>query len=148
MLVNLLNNAVKFTDRGEVVLRVSTRWADGRPVVRFEVRDTGVGVDPSALAGLFEAFTQAKTTAHAPSAGTGLGLSISKQLVELMGGTDRGPERSRARQHVLVRRAADATRAAPRRPRRMSISPACTCWWPTTTRPTARSCAIDSRRGT
>jgi len=86
VLVNLLNNAVKFTDRGEVVLRVSTRWAEGRPGVRFEVRDTGIGVEPSALAGLFEAFTQAKTTPRTRSAGTGLGLNISKQLVELMGG--------------------------------------------------------------
>jgi PAS domain S-box-containing protein len=86
VLVNLLNNAVKFTERGEVVLRVSTRWSGGRPIVRFEVRDTGIGIDPSVLDELFEAFTQARTVPADRSAGTGLGLSICKQLVELMGG--------------------------------------------------------------
>ncbi len=86
VLVNLLNNAVKFTDRGEVVVRVGSRWQEGRPVVRFEVRDTGVGVEPAALDGLFEAFAQAKTPGVPRRTGTGLGLSISRQLVELMGG--------------------------------------------------------------
>ncbi len=86
VLVNLLNNAVKFTDRGEVVVRVRSRWREGRPVVRFEVRDSGIGIEPAALDGLFEAFTQVKPAGGAPREGTGLGLSISRQLVELMGG--------------------------------------------------------------
>ncbi len=86
VLVNLLNNAVKFTDRGEVVVRVGSRWQGGHPVVRFDVRDTGVGVEPAALDGLFEAFAQAKTPAATGRTGTGLGLSISRQLVKLMGG--------------------------------------------------------------
>ena len=87
VLVNLLNNAVKFTDRGEVVVRVSSRWKDGRPILRFAVRDTGVGIEPAALDGLFEPFTQVRPAGVAPRTGTGLGLTISKQLVDLMGGT-------------------------------------------------------------
>ena len=67
-------------------MRVGSRWKDGRPVLRFAVRDTGVGIEPSALEGLFEPFAQARPAAVAPRTGTGLGLSISRQLVELMGG--------------------------------------------------------------
>ena len=55
VLVNLLNNAVKFTDRGEVVVRVLSRWRHGRVDVRFEVRDSGIGIESSTLEGLFEA---------------------------------------------------------------------------------------------
>jgi PAS domain S-box-containing protein len=86
VLVNLLGNAVKFTERGEVVLGVSTRWTQGRPVVRFEVRDTGPGIESVELDGLFDAFTQAAGTSATAAGGTGLGLSICKQLVELMDG--------------------------------------------------------------
>ena len=83
VLVNLLNNAVKFTDAGEVVVRL-TAHDDGGVLV--EVTDTGVGIAADGLERLFEAFTQAAPARGAAHSGTGLGLSISKQLVELMGG--------------------------------------------------------------
>jgi len=83
VLDNLLANAVKFTERGEVGLRVRP---EGH-AVRFEVRDTGIGVDAATLAGLFKPFTQADTSTTRRYGGTGLGLAIAKSLVEMMGGT-------------------------------------------------------------
>ncbi|HXA43578.1 MAG TPA: response regulator [Candidatus Solibacter sp.] len=88
VLVNLLGNAVKFTDSGEVVL--SARAADDgseNAGVRFEVRDTGIGITPDQQARLFESFTQADSSTTRNYGGTGLGLAICKQLVERMGGT-------------------------------------------------------------
>ena len=84
VLVNLLNNAVKFTEAGEVAVRVGR--AEGEAGVRFEVRDTGIGIAPDRLEQLFQAFTQVEPARGSRHSGTGLGLSISKQLVELMGG--------------------------------------------------------------
>ena len=87
VLANLLSNAIKFTSEGEVVLTVSaTERAGERDVVRFEVSDTGIGLDPERLDHLFESFSQADTSTTRHYGGTGLGLAISKQLVELMGG--------------------------------------------------------------
>jgi signal transduction histidine kinase/CheY-like chemotaxis protein len=87
VLANLLSNAIKFTTDGEVVLAVSEAQRDGeRSVVRFEVRDTGIGLDPERLDELFESFSQADASTTRHYGGTGLGLAISKQLVELMGG--------------------------------------------------------------
>ncbi len=87
VLLNLLSNAVKFTDRGVVSVSVGSRaQATGEVQVRFEVRDTGIGVGPAALQTLFESFTQADSSTTRRYGGTGLGLAISKQLVELMGG--------------------------------------------------------------
>ena len=88
VLLNLAGNAVKFTDTGEVVIRA--RPVPGaeqdRTRVRFDVVDTGPGVDPAALPDLFESFAQADTSSTRRHGGTGLGLAISKRLVELMGG--------------------------------------------------------------
>ncbi|MFL6630836.1 MAG: response regulator [Massilia sp.] len=88
VLINLTNNAVKFTEDGEIVVAVDVveREAD-RVVLRFSVSDTGIGMDAGQLARLFQSFTQADNSITRKYGGTGLGLSISKQLVELMGGT-------------------------------------------------------------
>ena len=87
ILINLLNNAVKFTDRGEVVVTVvAEEKLAGRMKIRFSVRDTGIGMTPEQAARLFQAFSQADSSTTRKYGGTGLGLSISKRLVELMGG--------------------------------------------------------------
>jgi two-component system, sensor histidine kinase and response regulator len=87
ILINLVNNAVKFTDRGEVVVTVAIeeRFSD-RAKLKFSVRDTGIGMTPEQTARLFQAFSQADTSTTRKYGGTGLGLSISKRLVEMMGG--------------------------------------------------------------
>jgi predicted ATPase/signal transduction histidine kinase/CheY-like chemotaxis protein/tRNA A-37 threonylcarbamoyl transferase component Bud32 len=85
VLINLLGNAIKFTDQGSVTLRVSTQPERGKmPVVRFEVRDTGVGMSQEQLGKIFLPFEQVGDTQRR-AAGTGLGLAISRQLVEIMG---------------------------------------------------------------
>ncbi|MFP8967397.1 AAA family ATPase [Pokkaliibacter sp. CJK22405] len=87
ILVNLLGNAVKFTDRGEVQLKVTEGTLLGRPSLHIEVRDTGVGIDAEAQQLLFKPFTQVDGELSRRVGGTGLGLAISRQLTELMGGT-------------------------------------------------------------
>lgn len=87
VLVNLGGNAVKFTDRGQVTLRVTPQpGPDGSLAVRLEVADTGVGIEPQNQAKIFEEFTQEDASTTRRFGGTGLGLSIARQLVELMGG--------------------------------------------------------------
>jgi len=83
VLTNLLSNAVKFTSSGSVELEITRGTGDQ---LRFEVRDTGIGIAPATLAKLFESFSQADTSTTRVYGGTGLGLAISRQLVELMGG--------------------------------------------------------------
>ncbi len=87
VLTNLLSNAIKFTSEGEVISIVSSTSREGdHAAVRFEVQDTGIGIDPGKLDRLFESFSQADASTTRRFGGTGLGLAISKQLVELMGG--------------------------------------------------------------
>ena len=87
IVVNLVGNAVKFTERGEVAVHVSLeRETPDDAVIRVEVRDTGIGVPAGVQSRLFEAFTQADGSATRKFGGTGLGLAIAKRLVELMGG--------------------------------------------------------------
>ncbi|MCE3262666.1 MAG: hypothetical protein K0R43_1745 [Pseudoduganella sp.] len=88
VLINLTSNAVKFTERGEIVVAVKAVERAGASVsLKFSVSDTGIGMDEEQLARLFQSFNQADSSITRKYGGTGLGLSISRQLVELMGGT-------------------------------------------------------------
>jgi two-component system, sensor histidine kinase and response regulator len=84
----VVNNAVKFTERGEIVVSVAFREKaqEGTDLLCFTVRDTGIGLSADQIAGLFQAFSQADTHTSRKYGGTGLGLAICKQLVEMMGG--------------------------------------------------------------
>jgi len=87
VLINLLDNAVKFTAHGSVHLAVETAPGSGdRPRLQFSVSDTGCGIPPAKLASVFEAFTQADDSPTREFGGTGLGLAISRQLAEMMHG--------------------------------------------------------------
>ena len=87
ILTNLVNNAVKFTERGEIHLKIEMLdQTDEKVQLRFSVRDTGIGMTPEQTARLFQAFTQADMSTTRTHGGTGLGLTISKRLVELMDG--------------------------------------------------------------
>lgn len=87
VLVNLVGNAIKFTDQGEVVMRADLIHADEvYALIRFEIIDTGIGISPDQHAALFQTFSQGDASTTRRYGGTGLGLAISRQLVELMGG--------------------------------------------------------------
>jgi signal transduction histidine kinase/CheY-like chemotaxis protein/HPt (histidine-containing phosphotransfer) domain-containing protein len=87
VLTNLVGNALKFTERGEVSLQAFLEQeTQEAAVIRFEVTDSGIGIAPEATSKLFQPFMQADSSTTRKYGGTGLGLSISKQLVELMGG--------------------------------------------------------------
>ncbi len=88
ILMNLLNNAIKFTDEGEVVLSADRVDAEGgTPQLRIEVRDTGIGIPDDRMDRLFKSFSQVDSSTTRRYGGTGLGLVITKRLVEMMGGT-------------------------------------------------------------
>jgi PAS domain S-box-containing protein len=86
-LTNLINNAVKFTEKGHVLLNVTAGTADGRGFIRFDVEDTGTGIPEDKLCEIFESFSQVDGSTTRKYGGTGLGLAITKQLAGLMGGT-------------------------------------------------------------
>jgi CheY-like chemotaxis protein len=86
VLVNLLGNAVKFTDAGEVLLTVTAENEEEVSAIRFSVRDTGIGIPPERMDRLFQAFSQVDTSTARRYGGTGLGLAISRRLTQMMGG--------------------------------------------------------------
>ncbi len=87
ILINLLGNAVKFTARGSIVLRVAASTLNNQPAVNFSVADTGLGISAEGLGRLFQPFTQANSMIGSSFGGTGLGLSISQRLAQAMNGT-------------------------------------------------------------
>lgn len=87
ILINLISNAIKFTDNGSVVVEVTNEGDDAAPgTIRFSVTDTGIGIPENMFETIFESFTQAHASTSRKYGGTGLGLTISKQLAELMNG--------------------------------------------------------------
>jgi signal transduction histidine kinase/CheY-like chemotaxis protein len=87
ILLNMVHNAVKFTARGVVLVGAARGSADDLTAIRFEVGDTGIGIDPASLDRMFEPFIQADLSMTREYGGNGLGLAIAKELVERMGGT-------------------------------------------------------------
>ena len=105
VLVNLLGNAIKFTSRGDVALRIDVEGESPAVVeLRFAVTDTGVGIPAENQTRIFQAFEQADTSTTRHFGGTGLGLAISSQLVALMGGSIELVERTGRGQHVQLSR--------------------------------------------
>ena len=87
IVLNLVGNAIKFTEKGEIVVRVAVDAQDGRrATIRVSVSDTGIGIAPEKQAHIFDAFAQEDTSTTRKYGGTGLGLTISTRLVQLMGG--------------------------------------------------------------
>lgn len=87
IIVNLVSNAIKFTEQGEVELTVEREgYVNGQVILHFKVRDTGIGIPPDKIHKIFEAFEQGDTTRRRRYGGTGLGLAISRRLAEAMGG--------------------------------------------------------------
>ncbi len=88
ILVNLVGNAIKFTERGEILVELSLARCDPEGVLlNFAVEDTGIGIAPDQCARVFESFHQVDGSMTRARGGSGLGLTITRQLVELMGGT-------------------------------------------------------------
>jgi CheY-like chemotaxis protein/anti-sigma regulatory factor (Ser/Thr protein kinase) len=86
ILINLLGNALKFTEQGRVTLRISTAQREGREWLHLDVEDQGIGIAPEVQQRLFQPFEQADNSISRRFGGTGLGLHISRSLAELMGG--------------------------------------------------------------
>ena len=85
-LINLVSNAIKFTEQGHVYVNVSLEDKDNQPYIRFDVSDTGIGISPEKQENVFKSFTQADGSTSRKYGGTGLGLTITRQLAELLGG--------------------------------------------------------------
>jgi PAS domain S-box-containing protein len=119
-LINLLGNAIKFTHAGEVAASVTVADSrDGCTLVRFEVRDTGIGIAPDSVKSLFQPFVQADSSTTRHFGGTGLGLSIVRGLVEMMGGqvgAHSQPGQGSAFWFVLPMTGASATASPAQRP--------------------------------
>ncbi len=97
VMLNLIGNAVKFTDAGDVLVRISEAPAkSGRAWLRFEIKDSGVGISPAALPRLFREFTQVDTSISRRFGGTGLGLAICSRLVEALAGSASRANRAKA----------------------------------------------------
>jgi signal transduction histidine kinase len=140
VLINLTNNAIKFTDKGEIVVSIRLQQMEQHAaVLRVDVRDTGIGLTPAQRSKLFQAFTQADTSTTRHHGGTGLGLTISKRLVEMMEGEiDLVSEAGVGSTFLLygpLRPGRRATRQFCRSccSDSSSNSRACACWWWTTT---------------
>jgi len=85
-LINLVNNAIKFTEKGHVYLNTSLEESEGVPFIRFDTEDTGIGIPKNKQKEIFGAFVQADGSTNRKYGGTGLGLAVTKQLAELLGG--------------------------------------------------------------
>ena len=115
VLLNLLANAVKFTERGEVVVQIDAEPAGpGSYRLHLAVRDTGIGIPPSRMDGLFDSFTQVDASTTRRYGGTGLGLAISSRLVELMGGAIRVESEEGKGSTFHIELTADEAQAPPR----------------------------------
>lgn len=127
VLVNLLANAVKFTDKGEVSLSISSEaLGGGRQKIEFAVKDTGIGIAQDKIDHLFSPFTQADTSITCRYGGTGLGLSICKSLVELMGGQS-GPGAIRAKAQRSISQSRPRSSRASHQSRLPLPNPSRTC---------------------
>ena len=103
ILVNLVGNAIKFTDSGGVTLGVETTTLRGLPAVKFRVEDTGIGIPPDARKAIFDAFHQVDGSSTRSHGGTGLGLTISRELATLLGGElELEPQRARGSAFCVV----------------------------------------------
>ncbi len=134
IIVNLVGNAIKFTEHGEVNVRVERESEEeGRACLHFRVQDTGIGIPVESQTGIFDAFVQADNSTTRRYGGTGLGLTISRRLVEMMGG------RSGSRAHPGKARRFTSRCGWGKEIKRSGLSRsrqtwrACRYWWWTTT---------------